>query len=103
MPSMTAREILQAFDRGLEAAAHRAKHEIASQPVQRGTKTLQKTLLDGWTIQIVGNTQIGTLRKTYGRDFAPGYRGNAKLSVLLKKEGFETFGQYIHTHPQKNN
>jgi hypothetical protein len=34
-----------------------------------------------------GNTSVGTLRKTYGDDFAPGRRSDMKLENLLKETG----------------
>ena len=34
-----------------------------------------------------GNTRVGTLRETYGTDFARGYRGDTKLSTLLEHSG----------------
>lgn len=33
------------------------------------------------------DTLVGTLRKEYGDDFATGYRSDAKLGTVLKKEG----------------
>jgi hypothetical protein len=32
------------------------------------------------------NTLVRTLRKEYGEDFAKGYRSDAKLGTILKKE-----------------
>jgi len=37
-----------------------------------------------------GNTQIDTLRQTYGEDFAAGRRGDMKLENYLKDEGFSS-------------
>lgn len=34
-----------------------------------------------------GNTKVGTLRDTYGENFAKGTRSDAKLSTVLKKTG----------------
>jgi hypothetical protein len=97
MTQMTAREILEAFNRGLEAAAQNAKSVSISPnsvlPVNPSNKTL-----DAWTIRIVGNTQIDTLRKTYGDGFAQGYRGDTKLKTLLKNEGVKTVSQYLRLH-----
>jgi len=36
-----------------------------------------------------GDTLIGILRETYGSGFAKGYRSDAKLSSVLRKEGAE--------------
>jgi hypothetical protein len=35
----------------------------------------------------MGNAKVGTLRKTYGDDFAKGRRGDMKLENLLKETG----------------
>jgi len=32
-----------------------------------------------------GATRVGTLRKTYGEDFAPGVRSDMKLDTLLER------------------
>ena len=34
-----------------------------------------------------GNTLVGTLRETYGDDFAAGIRSDAKLSTVLERAG----------------
>jgi hypothetical protein len=34
-----------------------------------------------------GDTQIGTLRKEYGPNFAKGYRSDAKLETVRENEG----------------
>lgn len=34
-----------------------------------------------------GNTLVGTLRQTYGKDFAAGTRSDAKLSTVLERSG----------------
>jgi len=41
-----------------------------------------------------GNTQVGTLRQTYGDDFAAGWRSDAKLSTLLRETGTPSLRQY---------
>lgn len=41
------------------------------------------------------DTLVGTLRKDYGNDFAQGYRSDAKLGTVLKKEGLETLDQLL--------
>jgi hypothetical protein len=41
------------------------------------------------------DTLVGTLRKTYGEDFADGYRSDAKLGTVLKQEGVETLDQLL--------
>ncbi len=42
-----------------------------------------------------GNTLIATLRKTYGGDFAPGYRSDTKLSTLLERSGSRSLSEYL--------
>lgn len=41
------------------------------------------------------DTKVETLRKTYGPDFAKGYRSDAELGTVLKKEGVGTLDQLI--------
>jgi hypothetical protein len=43
--------------------------------------------LDGEIRQKRGDTLIGTLRKTYGEDFAPGVRADMRLDTLREREG----------------
>jgi len=50
---------------------------------------------DGRISEKHGNTQVGTLRETYGPDFAPGWRSDAHLSTVLKESGVETLSQYL--------
>ena len=40
---------------------------------------------DGEISRKHGNTLVSTLRDTYGPDFAPGIRSDAKLSTVLDK------------------
>lgn len=42
-----------------------------------------------------GNTQIGTLRDTYGEDFARGYRSDTKLGNLLDREQANSLSDYL--------
>jgi hypothetical protein len=41
------------------------------------------------------DTHVGTLRGTYGDDFAPGYRSDATLGRVLKDKGVETLDQLL--------
>ena len=41
------------------------------------------------------NTLVGTLRKEYGEDFLKGYRSDAKLGTVLKKEGVESLHDLV--------
>jgi len=42
-----------------------------------------------------GNTQVGTLRETYGTGFAAGQRSDMKLSTLLDQSGAPPLHQYL--------
>ena len=42
---------------------------------------------DGEIRQKRSDTLVGTLRDTYGKDFAPGYRSDAKLGTVRKETG----------------
>ena len=42
-----------------------------------------------------GNTIVGTLRETYGSDFAQGYRSDTKLSTLLEQTGSRSLSEYL--------
>jgi hypothetical protein len=41
------------------------------------------------------DTRIGTLRGTYGPDFAPGIRSDATLGTLLERESVSTLSEYL--------
>ncbi len=41
------------------------------------------------------DTLVGTLRDEYGEKFAAGYRSDAKLGTVLKKEGVESLDQLL--------
>jgi hypothetical protein len=51
--------------------------------------------LDGEIRHKRGDTLVGTLRETYGRDFARGYRSDTKLSALLKRTGSASLSEYL--------
>lgn len=42
-----------------------------------------------------GNTRIGTLRETYGENFAQGRRSDMKLDTLLQKTGSSSLTGYL--------
>jgi hypothetical protein len=42
-----------------------------------------------------GNTQVGTLRKVYGNEFAAGRRSDMKLGTLLQQSGASSLSQYL--------
>ena len=41
------------------------------------------------------DTLVATLRKEYGPGFAAGYRSDAKLGTVLKREGVPTLDQLL--------
>jgi len=41
------------------------------------------------------DTQVGTLRKTYGDDFAKGYRSDATLGTVREREGVDSLDQLL--------
>jgi hypothetical protein len=49
---------------------------------------------DGEIHHKMGNTKIGTLRETYGDDFAKGRRSDMKLENLLKETGAESLTNF---------
>jgi hypothetical protein len=42
-----------------------------------------------------GDTLVGTLRDTYGEQFAPGYRSDTKLETLLERERVSSLSQLL--------
>jgi hypothetical protein len=42
-----------------------------------------------------GDTLVKTLRKTYGPDFAPGVRSDARLDTLRERAGGESLSQLV--------
>jgi hypothetical protein len=97
MTSLSPREILQAFDEGLDAASRNTERETDSRQPARH-HIIPHSLIELWTRRILENTQVRTLRKTYGAGFASGYRGNTTLKVLLEREGLTTFDELVDTH-----
>jgi hypothetical protein len=51
--------------------------------------------LDGEIRQKRGDTLVGTLRKIYGPDFAPGVRSDARLDTLRKRDGGESLSKIL--------
>ncbi len=41
------------------------------------------------------DTLVGTLRRTYGNTVAEGYRSDAQLGTVLKREGLDSLGQLL--------
>lgn len=42
-----------------------------------------------------GNTRVGTLRETYGENFATGRRSDMKLDTLLEETGNASLADYL--------
>ena len=51
--------------------------------------------LDGEIRHKRGDTLVGTLRKTYGPDFAPGVRSDTRLDTLRKRAGGESLSKFL--------
>jgi len=47
------------------------------------------------------DTHVGTLRETYGSDFAAGYRSDAHLGTVLQKQGVNTLDQLLKQEGKK--
>lgn len=50
---------------------------------------------DGQASRKHGNTQVGTLRGTYGPDFAKGVRADTHLSTLLRRSGAASLSKFL--------
>jgi len=50
---------------------------------------------DGEIRQKRGDTLVGTLRKTYGPNFAPGVRSDMRLDTLRKRSGGESLSKIL--------
>ena len=42
-----------------------------------------------------GDTLVGTLRREYGDEFAPGARSDKRLDSLLEEAGVESLSEYL--------
>ena len=51
--------------------------------------------LDGEIRHKRGDTLVGTLRKTYGEEFAPGARSDMRLDTLRDRMGVDSLSQII--------
>ena len=51
--------------------------------------------LDGEILHKRGDTLVGTLRKTYGPDFAPGVGSDTRLDTLRKRAGGESLSKLL--------
>jgi hypothetical protein len=43
------------------------------------------------------DTLVGTLRETYGPDFAPGIRSDATLGTVLDRSGASSLSEYLRS------
>lgn len=50
---------------------------------------------DGEIRQKRGDTLVGTLRKTYGSDFAPGVRSDMRLDTLRERMGGASLSKIV--------
>ena len=50
---------------------------------------------DGQIRRKSGNTLVRTLREDYGPGFAQGYRSDAQLSTVLRKEGASSLSRLL--------
>ena len=56
--------------------------------------------LDGEIRHKRGDTLVGTLRRTYGEDFAPGVRADTRLDTLRERIGAASLSQILR-HSKK--
>jgi hypothetical protein len=56
---------------------------------------------DGEIRQKRGDTLVSTLRKTYGPDFAPGVRADARLDTLRERAGGESLSKLVKDSHQR--
>jgi hypothetical protein len=54
--------------------------------------------LDGEIRRKRGDTLVGTLRDTYGSNFAPGVRSDMRLDTLLDRTGAESLNDLLRRH-----
>jgi hypothetical protein len=50
---------------------------------------------DGTIRRKRGDTLVGTLRREYGDDFAPGVRSDMRLDTLLEEAGVVSLSEYL--------
>jgi hypothetical protein len=81
-----------AYDMGITRKSETSP--MATRHYPRGLDNRQRDR-DGEIRHKRSDTLVGTLRKTYGDDFAVGYRSDAKLGTVLKKEGADTLDQLL--------
>jgi hypothetical protein len=69
-------------------------YRMATRHYPRGLDHRQRDR-DGEIRHKRSDTLVATLRKTYGDEFAAGYRSDTKLGTVLKKEGADTLDQLL--------
>jgi len=89
-----------------------SQYDIAVVERDRGAEIIQRVHLMGsrnYSVGLDGRTRdrdgeihhkrsdtlVGTLRETYGADFAKGYRSDVKLGVVLKKEKAQNLSSLV--------
>lgn len=65
---------------------------MAKRPIGLDNRTRD---LDGEIRQKRGDTLVGTLRKTYGPEFAPGVRSDMKLETLRNRMGDASLSELL--------
>lgn len=55
---------------------------------------------DGTIRKKRSDTLVGTLRETYGDDFAKGVRSDAQLGTLLDRAGVDSLSEYLRKKGQ---
>jgi hypothetical protein len=53
---------------------------------------------DGKIHRKEGNTLVGTLRETYGEDFLPEWRADARLDTVLEETGADSLTELVKKH-----
>ncbi len=55
---------------------------------------------DGRIREKRGDTRVRTLRETYGQDFAPGFRSDAKLETVRERTG-RSLSELVHGNKRR--
>ena len=78
----------------LKRAPNTQKLEVVTKMKQPGLDGRHRDK-DGEMHRKRSDTRVGALRKEYGPEFAKGYRSDAQLGTVLKKEGVESLRQLL--------
>jgi hypothetical protein len=108
MPATTAADwadatVILPVDRDIfeEAAAKQRARVVENRAKDQGgsakeaARVLDSRSKGGEPARERGDTRVDTLRQTYGSDFAPGVRGDTKLSTLLARSGARSLSDYL--------